>query len=251
MKKKYYMIGISCIILLIAGICYSCSFRADSADGTLIRELSGNKQQQDGLITVPASVSQDINVDRTEMMNQNTVDLLLPANGSTSAKPDNSSASDAEQSENDMIYVHLCGMVRKPGVYQVTVGARVIDVIDLAGGLMEEAAGDYVNQAQQVQDGQRIYIPSLDEVKELPLDTYSAVNPAGQTDTVSSNRLININTADKQELMELPGIGDAKAADIIEYRTTNGSFENVEELMKIPGIKEGLFHKVSSLITVN
>ncbi len=154
-----------------------------------------------------------------------------------------------EKDEPPMIYVHLCGAVMNPGVYEVSESSRVFDVIEQAGGLSQEAAGDYINQAQQVKDGQRIYIPTKDEVEgmspvvELSTDDQ---NPSSTTD----KKLININLADAKELMELPGVGEAKAASIIEYRNANGSFQTIEELMKIPGIKEGLFNKVSSYITV-
>jgi len=250
MKKKYYMIGISCILLLIAGVCYSCSYRADSSAGMLISDLSGKNQQVDSAIPDSNVALSKADSSQTGTKNQDMDNQLLTTNGPNDVRSDIASSSSADQPVNELIYVHLCGSVLKPGVYQVKVGARVIDVIDQAGGLTEEAAGDYVNQAQQVQDGQRIYIPSQDEVKELQMEPYSAVNPSEQLEATSSKQLLNINTADKQELMELPGIGEAKAADIIEYRTTNGSFESIEELMKIPGIKEGLFHKVSSLIAI-
>jgi len=145
--------------------------------------------------------------------------------------------------------------VINPGVYPAKEEARIVDLIKLAGGLTKGAAGDYINQAQLVTDGQRIYIPNQEELKELSTADYIA---GEQKDTASTNTeggeesaLININTADKEELMSISGIGEVKATSIIAYREKNGKFNAIEELMNIPGIKEGLFSQISYMIVAN
>ena len=240
MKRKIVIIGVSGILLLVSGIIYSCSYRKDQASDA-IASLSGEVQagdekgeilDTDGEVTVP--VSEEALQNRTASTHRE--------------EPVQESA--RNEDNPPIIYVHLCGEVMNSGVYKVASGSRVIDLIELAGGLTKEAAGDYINQALVVSDGQRIYIPSLEEMKEFPKQSELLVADVTALDQTMEQKRININLADAKELMELPGIGEAKAASIIEYRTTNGSFQSIEDLMKIPGIKEGLFHKVSPHITV-
>jgi competence protein ComEA len=151
--------------------------------------------------------------------------------------------------EDPLIYVHVCGAVVNPGVYQVPEKARIIECIEAAGGLTLEAADDYINQAGKAEDGQRIYIPTQAELKELSLDEYISGDNNNQTDETAEKK-ININTADEKELMSLPGIGQAKAKSIIEYRKMHGDFKDPADLMNIPGIKEGLFARIKDLVIV-
>jgi competence protein ComEA len=235
------------MLLFVSGICYSCSYKSDQSNAELITNLSGgdNNTSEQGKIVPNTSMDlEDISV-----MHSSGREAV-----EGSSVTDNTEESIRNESDQEgipsVIYVHLCGEVIQPGVYELAKGARVIDLIKLAGGLSKEAAGDYINQAQQVADGQRIYIPSKDEVKELPVMNELWLGDEVQAEQVSK-QLININLADAKDLMELPGVGEAKAASIIEYRNANGGFQTIEELMKIPGIKEGLFNKVSTYITVN
>lgn len=142
-------------------------------------------------------------------------------------------------------YVHLCGAIIYPGVYEVTEGMRLYEVIDLAGGFTADACENYINQALQIEDGQKIYIPTESEVEKE--DFNDALN-----DAVSSinNGLVNINTAMAEELCTLPGIGASRAQDIITYREQNGDFSTIEAIQQVTGIKAGLFSKIKNLITV-
>lgn len=138
---------------------------------------------------------------------------------------------------SDTIYVHICGEVKFPGVYQVEKECRVYELLELAGGATEQGMPDAMNLADVLRDGQRIVIPSREEASAL----------AQQEE---SQGLINLNTASAQQLMTLPGIGEAKAADIIAYREKNGGFLDITDIMKISGIKDALFQKIKNLITV-
>lgn len=137
---------------------------------------------------------------------------------------------------SEILYVEVCGCVNAPGVYEVPEGTRVYQVIEMAGGLREEAGTGAVNQAAQVTDGQQVYIPSKDE---------DAV-PSGQGRT----GLVNINTAEAEELMALPGIGQSKAEAIISYRESVGRFGSIEDIMKVNGIKEAAFNRIKELICI-
>lgn len=145
-------------------------------------------------------------------------------------------AGSAEPSEASEICVYVCGAVMNPGVVRLREGSRAEDALDAAGGFREDAATDYVNLAAKVSDGEKLYFPTADERAEL-------VDESG-------NGLVNINTADVERLCTLPGIGEARAADIIRFRETSGPFETCEDVMKVPGIKSSVYSKISDLITV-
>lgn len=136
------------------------------------------------------------------------------------------------------VYVYVCGAVASPGVYEVYEGARVFDAIEKAGGQTEEAALEALNLALPVKDGSKIYVPKAGEADP------AVENSAGST-------LVNINRADAAELMRLPGIGEAKAGQIIAYREKNGGFSSIEDLKRVPGIKAGVFEPIAELITVD
>ena len=138
--------------------------------------------------------------------------------------------------ENSSVFVQVCGCVNSPGVFEVSEDTRVYQLIELAGGFSIDADVDAVNQALSVTDGQQIYIPALGE-------------SVSDSNLVTSN-YININTAKVEELMELPGVGMAKAEAIVSYREENGAFEDVRDIMNVSGIKEAAFNKIKDLICV-
>ncbi len=137
------------------------------------------------------------------------------------------------------IFVYVCGEVENPGVYELDPQARIGDAVEAAGGMTEEAQEDWLNLAERLTDGQKIEVPSKEEALEL----LEARERQG-------SRLVNLNTASKEELMTLTGIGASKAEDIISYREQKGKFSSIEGLMEIPGIKEGVFRKIKDQITV-
>lgn len=147
------------------------------------------------------------------------------------------------------IFVHVCGKVNDPAVYEFENGARVVEAIEKAGGFMENAATDYLNLAKELSDGEKIYVPDKEEAAGLkPQNEGIAAESSGNV--VSADSRININTASKEELLSLKGIGDSRAQDIINYRTENGKFAAIEDIMKVPGIKQGAFNKIKDNIRV-
>jgi len=223
MKKKNFVIFIACLFIIAAGVLYSCSYNKEGERDVIITSLTDNNNSQEF---------------------QNTM-----RDGTASEEAVNSGGEILSESP-ELIYVHLCGAVVNPDVYRIEAGSRLVDVIKLAGGLSPDAAGDYINQAMVVEDGQRIYIPTKDELKSLTVSDYIEGDQNNQSKDSEANLKININTADEDTLMSLPGIGQARAQSIIEYRNKNGNFSDIEDLKKVPGIKEGLFSRIADKITV-
>ena len=153
-----------------------------------------------------------------------------------------------EKSEGKLC-VFVCGEVAVPGVYELASDSRIYQAVEAAGGLTEAAAGDYVNQAELVADGQRIYIPSADEVQTGSLEMLDSGGNGAEGQSASDGR-VNLNTAGKEELMTLTGIGEKKAEAIIQYRDVSGGFGSIEELMQVEGIKEGTFEKIKEDIVI-
>lgn len=142
--------------------------------------------------------------------------------------------------EASSMVVYICGEVKSPGVYELEAPARLYEAVAAAGGLSSEADSSSVNLAQLIADGERIIIPKIGTVNES--------NSAG---VVNNSGLININSADRSLLMTLPGIGEAKADAIIAYRSSNGGFSSIEDIMKVPGIKTAVFQKIKEMISIS
>lgn len=149
-------------------------------------------------------------------------------------------------SEAALLYIYVCGAIQNPGVYTMPEGSRICDVFQKAGGLTSEAAVDYWNQARVLVDGEMIYVPTAKEVEDRGLNSGDTAN----TNEDNDNK-ININTASKEELMTIPGIGEAKALAIIAYREANGSFSSIEEVKNVEGIKDGVFSKMKDYIEID
>lgn len=144
-------------------------------------------------------------------------------------------------------YVHICGAVAHPGVYEMQEGQRIYQAVELAGGYTQEAASDYLNLAETVADGMKLVVPARDELlSESEGNLYGTAAKSSETEPVR----VNLNTATKEQLMELSGIGEARAGDIIRYRETHGGFQAIEDIMKVPGIKDAAFQKIKDQVTV-
>lgn len=152
---------------------------------------------------------------------------------------------DTEEEITEEIYVYVCGEVRNPGVYQLEKGNRVTHAIFAAGGMTDKAADSYLNQAELLEDGQKIYVPDQEEAESGALPA-----SAGEAAPEASDGKININTADKTLLTQLNGIGESRAEAIISYRESKGAFQSIEEIKNVDGIKEGIFEKIKEQIKV-
>lgn len=146
---------------------------------------------------------------------------------------------EAAAEEQTVIRVYVCGAVVNPGVVSVPAGSRAEDALVAAGGFREDAGREAVNLADWIEDGQMLYFPTIQEAREQAEIRENA-----------ALGLVNINTADAAQLCALPGIGESRAADIIDYREKNGDFKNCEDIMQVPGIKTSVYEKICDKITV-
>jgi competence protein ComEA len=200
-------------------------------------------------------------------------------------EPDAGAAGEVNEKE---ITVHVLGAVENPGVYTLKEGSRLVNAIEAAGGCTEDGDADYLNLAYECADSMRIVVPTKKEADKLRKEAaegdfsgadgiYAGIstgidaihqdayienfskekNKEDNSDSVkdesmeaSEGKLININTASKEELMTLSGVGEAKATAIIEYREANGGFKDITDIMQVSGIKEGSYNKFKDKITI-
>lgn len=139
------------------------------------------------------------------------------------------------------------GEVIKPGVYKISRGSRIEDGLVAAGGLGVNADRDWIeknlNRAEMITDGMKIFIPSMGETDKM-IGTGETWSESGGSQT----GMVSINTATAEELDTLPGIGPALAGRIIDYRTQNGGFKDINELKMVPGIGDKLYDKIKDRV---
>jgi len=140
------------------------------------------------------------------------------------------------EKEPELLYVHVCGAVVNPGVVALPEGSRAEAALQSAGGFAENADESGVNLAAPVYDGEQLYFPYEGEKTSDPVK--------------SGDGRVNINSADIGLLCSIPGIGEAKAEAIVNYRENNGRFENAEDIMNVSGIGQGVYDKISAHICV-
>ena len=183
-----------------------------------------------------------------------------PSAGST----DRTELSDASSEEAKTLVVHICGAVSAPGVYELPAGSRIIDAVEAGGGFLPEADEACCNLAEEIVDGCQIYIMTKSEsCADGQTEKKAGIQTSPDSDMQTTDRnvrsnsapalengLVNLNTADIAALMTLPGIGESRAKAIISYREQHGAFAQIEDIMKISGIKQAAFSKIKDKITV-
>lgn len=174
---------------------------------------------------------------------------------------DNIEQENNSKEETEELYiVDIKGMVKNPGTYELSKAKRVIDVINIAGGLTEKADVSSINLSQKIFDEMMIIIPSKSEsenvVNNNVVNNSASNNISYQTNNNNNsivnnqNAKISINTADLSLLMTIKGIGEVKAKAIIEYRNKNGLFKKIEDITKVKGIGNSTFEKIKDYIKV-
>ncbi|MBO6133015.1 MAG: helix-hairpin-helix domain-containing protein [Lachnospiraceae bacterium] len=189
-----------------------------------------------------------------EKINQEDSNITEPETERLESKESGSTAAAGQPKDTELktatLFVYVCGAVNHPGVYELPEGSRLYEVLSKAGGLAEDAQINLLNQAAILTDGQMIYVPTIGE----DIDELSKENEAAQARSTlaggADSNLVNINTAERDILLTLPGIGQSKADAIIEYRDSHGSFSKIEDIMQVAGIKEKLFSQIKDKIRV-
>ena len=136
------------------------------------------------------------------------------------------------------IYVDVAGEVRKPGIYQLDSGARVFDVVLLAGGFTTKANQSSVNLARTLTDGEQLIVANKSQQSQ------------GFSSSNSASILISLNQASEAELEQLPGVGPALAGRMIDWRSANGGFKTKEDLLNVAGIGDKLFAQIKDKVTL-
>jgi competence protein ComEA len=164
------------------------------------------------------------------------VEVATAPSGGTASAP-----ASASPSPEVVVLVDVAGWVRRPGVYEFTEGARVIDAIDAAGGARSGAVLEALNLAAPLTDGTQILVPR---------EGQEGVAPAPVTGGAVAGGLVNVNSAIATELEELPGIGEVIAQRIIDYRTENGPFATVDERVDVSGLGDAILEYIREIVTV-
>ena len=241
-KKRRYIIktAVLVLIIIIAGIFY---INPTKEDGSVIinkDNISDKESDSKSIIGgVTSGGAADVN-------NSNGI------NGSEAGN-------DGLDENNSKIYVYICGAVVNAGVVSGGADMRLYQAVELCGGFIDEADGTRVNLAMQLKDGDKIYIPYAYDDISLTDEINNVCNPnatgisGSNTENSGGNsesNLIDINKASKSELMQLSGIGEARALDIISYREKHGAFKRIEDIKNVSGIKDAAFNKIKDYICV-
>lgn len=175
----------------------------------------------------------------------------------------NETNTDLTDEENTKILVHVTGAVNTEGIVEIKEGGRIADAVEAANGFTADADISQINLAYELEDGQKIYIPRINDSKvtgeEKVLQKEYVTDEPGddiiiedETSNVKSKETekININTADQSTLEKIPGVGESTAQKIIEYRKTNGKFKNIEDIKNVSGIGDSKFENMKEKICV-
>lgn len=285
---KVIKLAVIVICMLAAGICYSCSVKnrdirpenmvmaLESDSGFAVEERGGiegpryRDEPEGGAMSGDADGEhlrvQDSVPGQDGMRGQEGTpgqDGMLPQKGSRSGEDTLPREDTLSGEDMPLVYIHVCGLVSTPGVYGLPAGSRVYEAIEAAGGFSEAAVPDYLNLAQVLEDGMKIQVPDHDQAEEWKARglTQSGISMGGGTAGVQtsgrtgsgeggSKARVNLNTASREELMTLRGIGASRADDIIHYRQEFGGFKSIEDIMNVSGIKDAAFEKIKDSITV-
>lgn len=209
------------------------------------------------LIIVTVIIYKFTRIDNTEDKFSENYDILK---NETSTKEENT-----EVVNKETIIIHVTGCVTRQGIVKLKEGDRISDAIESAGGITGEADMSRINLAYELEDGQKIYIPSINDKKvsdedEILKKEYITDEP-GDAIIVENNEetavkkkeentVININTAEQSELEQIPGVGSSTALKIIEYRKTNGKFKTIEDIKNVKGIGDAKFETMKNNICV-
>jgi competence protein ComEA len=240
MKKKSNILhGISMLAFIPLLSMLFCGCR--KADSTLLLATQQENGQEELLSGEENSSAEDSS-------------LFLGAESGSAEEGTATETDDISTDDEEGLYIYICGEVTNPGVYILDAAARLCDAVEAAGGMTESASRTYWNLAMQLSDGQMIYVPTMEEAAERdfsPLAADGTDVPNQESEGIAGDGRVDINKATKEQLMTIPGIGEAKADSIIAYREASGAYASIEDIMKVSGIKDGLFQNIKEYITVD
>lgn len=283
MKSLCLLALIGAVLYSACRLCCGCAHRSTAP---VLEDLSGENMQAEDLQADDAQAGnnpgqarqpEEADTEQRPSGEPQTNELqegILPAEDPDTENPQTGNPH-TENTSAEMMTVHVCGAVRQEGVYTLPAGSRIRDAVEAAGGFDETADTAYVNLAAELQDAWQIRIPTEEEAAALrggadptavygagsaaagavPSGVYGAGSAAAGTGTGAEQAApatpgkVNLNTASKEELMQIPGIGEKKAQSILDYRQQSGGFEKIEDLMKVPGIKDASFQKLKDYIS--
>lgn len=275
MEKRWYQKGLSlllCVLFLSACCMFSggCSVFSGRGEEQLL-EAAEDGEEERKQDKGEAGTDESSGGSRGDREGGESDGMVSDGSGSDSGQnPGQASASGGEPEAGTAaaapeICVYVCGRVQKEGVYRLPAGSRVYEAIASAGGAGEGSDLSCINQAMQLADGAKLYIPAKGEFTDekeaagriltygmggeesVPAGSAGAAAVSGDTSVSgagASGGKVNINTADKAELMTLNGIGESRAQSIISYREENGAFGKPEDLKNVSGIGDGIFGRI-------
>ncbi len=249
-KKCRILLMVIC--MLAAGICYSCS-GSEADSGSVNLEL---EEQTPG---AGEKTEETYLPEETKEQTEAGTD----SEGMAGVRTGGESIADSA-AEPAVVYVHICGCVVRPGVYELPAGSRIYEALEAAGSITEEGDGDFLNLALEAEDGMKVEVPDREQARlwrEQGMGPEGTAVSSGQTSgkvfvgqgaggRQADSGKVNLNTASREELMTLTGIGESRADAIIRYREMYGGFQSIEDVMNVSGIKEGAFEKIKDSITV-
>ncbi|MFT4006191.1 MAG: helix-hairpin-helix domain-containing protein [Lacrimispora sp.] len=245
---KYQKVKIALIVLcvLAAGICYSVGRYRDAGAERWTEEiaLAETSAPDSGEMLTGAGAagdgkSEDGDPTGTEVQEAGSIQQVPGRTGEVGSAGEKTALP---------FYIHICGEVVSPGVYELEDGSRVFQAVERAGGFTDRAAAEYLNMAERIKDGMKIVVLSREEAEAAKARGELSLSREASPEVQKTK--VNLNTATKEELMTLRGIGEAKADDILRYRESHGGFQKIEDIMKISGIKDAAFQKIKEDITV-
>lgn len=249
MKYQKVKIALIALCVLAAGICYSAGRYREARAERWTEELALTETSIiDSGETIPESRKESdgklkgLGPSETEVRKREDI----PSVSGKAGEPDSLGSAGGKTALP--FYIHICGEVISPGVYELEDGSRVFQAVEKAGGFTDQAASEYLNMAERITDGMKIVVLSREEAKAARARGEISLSQAASPGTQKIK--VNLNTATKEELMTLRGVGEAKANDILQYRESHGGFQKIEDIMKISGIKDAAFQKIKDDITV-
>ena len=241
-ENKWVIILIGFIVINIGWMVYSNGMNKD----TIQLEGSIHTLEQE----VCTEDREDKITDMEEKEVVQPVEILID----NDSIPTDVNPSTIEILEVEEVPIYICGEVKLPGVYYVPTDAIINDIIEICGGFTDEANQMAINLASSIVPNEKIIVPKIGEEIDKLMDSYDnreriESSSVSSQATMSQSTLININTATKEELMTLNGIGEVKAVAIIDYRQEKGVFNSVDEIKNISGVGEKTFEKIKQFIT--